>query len=276
MPRRLNEEELSRKRQQIIDAARELFIRHGYTETTVSLIAERAGLPVSSLYNYFKSKDEIFKAAGLSNEIYELRPEYDRKRKAILDSSLKLMGEYGFSSVTLDQIAAQVGIPRASFYQFFDSKEDLFSTLLAVSPLQESACELDADANDPLCINGLFRLGQSYLDMGDLPERNEIFKMAVHESREHPDTGKLFYSEGIYKVCESLAAYLKREPCAANMSEKQLRLAAWVFLSTLWANNILFKVIKGAERDFSDSDILQLSVEVFSAWLEKNNAAIEP
>lgn len=269
MPRRLNAQEIADKRERILEAAREVFEQKGYAETTMSKIAEKAAMPVSSLYNYFDSKEDIFHCAGLQDEILNYRPEYDRKRQAILDVSLHLMGQNGYSAVTLEEIAAQIGMPKTSFYQFFNSKEELFSTLLTESPLQESAYELDTKHDDFLCKDGLRRIGQSYLDMGDLPERTAIFRMALHESADHPEAGRLFYSEGISKVCDTLAEYIKSSTLGCRLSHHELKLAAWTFLSTMWASNIMFKVINGAERDFSDKEILNMSIEVFSAWLEK-------
>ena len=269
MPRRLSEEELNEKRGCILKAAREVFAQNGYSETTMANIAEKAGMPVSSLYNFFKNKEDIFKSSGLKDEIYNLRPEYDRKRQAILDAALSLIGEKGYSAVTLDEIAARLDMPKTSFYQFFDSKEELFSTLLTISPLHESACRLDISAEDTLCRKGLQSIGQSYLDMGDIPERNAIFRMALHESAEHPESGRLFYSEGISKVCDTLAAYIKHSLPDGAVSDGDLKLAAWIFLSSLWASNIMFKVINGTERDFSDKQILDMSIDIFTSWLEK-------
>jgi AcrR family transcriptional regulator len=46
-------------RARILDAAREVFEEHGYAHGTTNRIAERAGLSVGSLYQYFPNKDAI-------------------------------------------------------------------------------------------------------------------------------------------------------------------------------------------------------------------------
>ena len=48
------------RRQQIIDAASELFAHSGYHGVTVDAIAQRAGISKGNLYWYFRSKQEIF------------------------------------------------------------------------------------------------------------------------------------------------------------------------------------------------------------------------
>src|SRR5689334_8757812 len=47
------------KRQAILAAARELFARQGYEETTIAEIARAAGVAVGTVYLYFQSKHDI-------------------------------------------------------------------------------------------------------------------------------------------------------------------------------------------------------------------------
>lgn len=46
-------------RTQILDAAAKLFRKHGYTTTTLRLIAQEANLKAGSIYYYFNSKEKI-------------------------------------------------------------------------------------------------------------------------------------------------------------------------------------------------------------------------
>src|SRR5262245_57051675 len=43
----------------ILDAAARIFAKHGYARGTTNRIAERAGVSIGSLYEYFPSKDAI-------------------------------------------------------------------------------------------------------------------------------------------------------------------------------------------------------------------------
>ncbi|OWY61320.1 hypothetical protein B7486_64405, partial [cyanobacterium TDX16] len=46
-------------RARILEAAAEVFTEHGYAAGTTNRIAERAGMSVGSLYQYFPNKDAI-------------------------------------------------------------------------------------------------------------------------------------------------------------------------------------------------------------------------
>src|SRR3954465_6909653 len=58
-PARLNRDE---RRDHILAVARECFLRAGYAGCSMSVIAARLGGSKGTLYNYFRSKEELFEA----------------------------------------------------------------------------------------------------------------------------------------------------------------------------------------------------------------------
>jgi len=55
----LTEEEQTRRRQEIFDASVHLFVEKGFAETSMREIAAAAGIGKATLYDYFKTKDDI-------------------------------------------------------------------------------------------------------------------------------------------------------------------------------------------------------------------------
>ena len=55
----------------IVEAAAHVLLEHGYAKATTNRIAERAGVSVGSLYQYFDSKDAVF-VAVMQNYISQL------------------------------------------------------------------------------------------------------------------------------------------------------------------------------------------------------------
>ncbi|BDB42862.1 putative transcriptional regulator, TetR family protein [Mycobacterium kiyosense] len=49
-------------RQRILDAAAQVFAEYGYSAGTTNRIAERAGMSIGSLYQYFPNKDAVLRA----------------------------------------------------------------------------------------------------------------------------------------------------------------------------------------------------------------------
>jgi len=60
--RAVSDEDKSQRRDEIMAAAKEVFARKGFHETTIANIAKEAGLAYGSVYWYFDSKDELFHA----------------------------------------------------------------------------------------------------------------------------------------------------------------------------------------------------------------------
>ena len=67
----LTDEELTRRRHQIFNASVGLFLSKGFRETSMREIAEAAGMGKSSLYDYFRTKDDILLWA-IDDELYDL------------------------------------------------------------------------------------------------------------------------------------------------------------------------------------------------------------
>ncbi len=59
----------------IIQTATELFVRDGYQKTKFATIAEQCGLGRTTIYQYFKNKDEVFMAV-LDKVYKELQSDY--------------------------------------------------------------------------------------------------------------------------------------------------------------------------------------------------------
>jgi len=54
-----NPDLVQRRHRQIVDAAVQLFIKHGFHKTTTRQIAKAAGISIGSLYEYISSKEDI-------------------------------------------------------------------------------------------------------------------------------------------------------------------------------------------------------------------------
>lgn len=65
-----NEEIRKQTRQQILDAAFELFAGDGYNKTSISAVAEKAGISKGLIYHYFESKESILE--GIFDQLVEI------------------------------------------------------------------------------------------------------------------------------------------------------------------------------------------------------------
>jgi AcrR family transcriptional regulator len=71
----------ARSREAVLDAAERLIAEHGYDAATVSALVEEAGVPASSVYHYFGSKEGVLLAVmerGAKRYLAEV-PAFDRR-----------------------------------------------------------------------------------------------------------------------------------------------------------------------------------------------------
>lgn len=75
MPRNKREQDREEKREEIISAARRLFLSSGYEATAISRLAQAAGVTPNTIYWYFKDKDDVL-VAVLDAELATHMVEY--------------------------------------------------------------------------------------------------------------------------------------------------------------------------------------------------------
>ena len=67
------------RKNQILNAAFEVFVKKGYAKTTMDDIVESSKLSKGALYHYYKSKKELFLSLIDHWEIYTFKDFYDKK-----------------------------------------------------------------------------------------------------------------------------------------------------------------------------------------------------
>lgn len=89
---------------------------------SISEIADAAGLSRATLYRYFPSRGDLLAAL-------ELEPDPDMSDR-ILAAAADLVGRDGLRNLSMDELAAEAGVSRASVYRLFPGKPALFSALV--------------------------------------------------------------------------------------------------------------------------------------------------
>ena len=77
----------------------------------------------------------------------------ERKREELLDQGLALMWERGFNGVSVRDIVQAAGVPKGSFYFYFDSKDDFALEVLkryVKSSGKQTQVEEDPNMKSPL------------------------------------------------------------------------------------------------------------------------------
>ncbi|MBI4763982.1 MAG: TetR/AcrR family transcriptional regulator [Deltaproteobacteria bacterium] len=95
-------------REKILAASRETFLTQGYGKASMREIAKKAGINTSNVYNYFKSKEELFYAitdpvfhhlANLRKEVFEYKANKDFKNENFMQQFTEFVPSAMFEMV---------------------------------------------------------------------------------------------------------------------------------------------------------------------------------
>ena len=116
------------------------------------------------------------------------------REDAIVDSVNRLLAERGFEAMTVDQVAADVGIAKASLYKHFASKEALAAAAMVrvlergMALLEQLAARADLDAGGRLRAVARWALEQQLAgQMPTLPSQNSSLRAELLGSKAYVD-----------------------------------------------------------------------------------------
>ena len=121
-----------------------------------------------------------------------MQPRHESKTK-LLDATLKVVRAKGYSATRIEDVCAEAGLTKGSFFHHFKSKEDLALSAIAHWEATTAATFATApyhEAADPLSRVIAYIEFRKALLTGDLPDFTCFVGTIVQEAyRTHPDVG---------------------------------------------------------------------------------------
>ena len=151
------------------------------------------------------------------------------REDAIIQAVNRLLADKGFEAMTVDQVAADVGIAKASLYKHFPSKEDLAAAAM-VSVMKRAQAFLDtlpaeASAIDKLRAVVKWTMGLKLAgEMPSLPSQNSSLRTTL--------MGNQAYLGGLMDVSLRLGVWIEMAQASGQLNPKLPPIAV---LYTLYA-----------------------------------------
>jgi AcrR family transcriptional regulator len=128
------------------------------------------------------------------------------REEAIIRTVNLLLAEKGFEAMTVDEVAASVGIAKASLYKHFPSKEDLAAAAMVsvMRRAQAFIATLPADAAPVDNLRAVVRWTMEVKlagEMPSLPSQNSKLRAALIGNRD--------YMDGLMEVSDALGAWIE-------------------------------------------------------------------
>ena len=187
------------------------------------------------------------------------------REDAIVASVNRLLAEKGFESMTVDEVAADVGIAKASLYKHFPSKEELAAAAM-VSVLDRALAFLDAEAaRDVTPIEHLKAVARWTMqvtlasEMPSLPSQNSTLRTVLMQHRG--------YLDRVVTVSERLGAWITAAQAAGQINPKLPPEAALYTLYARACDPVLAFLRAGG--NFSDEQVIDIVLGTRFEGLEK-------
>jgi TetR/AcrR family transcriptional regulator of autoinduction and epiphytic fitness len=175
------------------------------------------------------------------------------REEAIIRSVNRLLAEKGFEAMTVDEVAADVGIAKASLYKHFPSKEDLACAAM-VSMMRRAqtflqTLPLDAPPVANLRAVVAWTMGLKLAgEMPSLPSHNSSLRTTLMASKD--------YMDGLMDVSDRLGAWIE-EAQAQGAINPQLPAIAVLYTLFARACDPVLEFLKMGDL-YTDEEIIAL------------------
>jgi AcrR family transcriptional regulator len=143
----------------------------------------------------------------------------DERRTAIIDIAMHEFLQEGFAATSMSSIAARLGGSKATLYNYFTSKEELFAASVTTrcEQLLSIIYELESEGGDFRA--SLQRLGERFLGLILSDDAVLIFRLVVAEAGRFPELGSAFYSSGPHLGTERIAEFFSHAVEAGHLKQ---------------------------------------------------------
>ena len=175
-----------------------------------------------------------------------MRAKTETRRQAILDSAAQVFQETGFERATMAAICERLGYSKATLYNYFASKEELFSAVVfgaTEAEFQASLAALDTTVGEMTEV--LENFGRGLLTLLYSPQVQAVRRLIVAEAG-RSDLGRQCYELGPVRNEAALALFLQQAMDAGQLRQADARIAALHLRGLLeaeWLDRFLFRVL---------------------------------
>lgn len=191
-----------------------------------------------------------------------MRVKTDAKRAAIIAEATELFREVGYERASMAEIASRVGGSKATLYNYFNSKEELFAVVM-MDAMEDRGEELmtllDPSQDDTRKV--LERFGTAYLAFVTAPDALAMSRTAIAEGA-NSELGRDMYRRGPKRGWQMVADYLATLQQRGVLRSVDVSLMASHLKGLLEAGTLEPRLF-GAEPEFAADLAIASAVNAF-------------
>jgi AcrR family transcriptional regulator len=180
-----------------------------------------------------------------------------RKFDQVLAGAREVFLRDGFEGASVDDIAREAGVSKATLYSYFPDKRLLFlevATGQCKRQADEALTTMDLSQPPGTLLR---QVGRTFLGFLLSPMGQRIFRICVAEADRFPELGREFYSCGPMTMRRALQGYLAAAQDRGELRIDDMDLAADQF-AELCKADLWPKLIFGVQQDFTETEIARI------------------
>jgi TetR/AcrR family transcriptional repressor of mexJK operon len=157
----------------------------------------------------------------------------NRKAASILSAARQLFLDHGFDAVTMEMVARQASVSKATLYSHFSSKEELFTavTVAEANRVTDEVWQIVPDSNDVAAV--LRRMAEKFVDIFLSEQTMFLQRAVIGVVSRFPAIGVRIFDSGPKVLNERLARFLAEAHDRGLLNVPDATLAAVQFLSVV-------------------------------------------
>jgi TetR/AcrR family transcriptional regulator, mexJK operon transcriptional repressor len=213
-------------------------------------------------------------AAGAMEPVERIEPTPSSKAENILAAAKRAFLAAGFAAVSMDAIAREAGVSKATVYAYFAGKEDLFGAVIG-RECERYFADFAPGELDPFDLRAsLTALGRRFLELVLSADAIALHRIILGEVGRFPGLGEVFWCSGPERQRVQIETFLKSAITAGTLAATDTRLAAEQFVSLVRSDiqlRHLLRLEEGhAERGVSAA--VEVAVATFMRAFASRNA----
>lgn len=196
-----------------------------------------------------------------------------RKRRQVVEAAEKLFLGQGYGAVSMDAVARQAGVSKATLYAHFASKDELFATIVKDKGLSASMDESLLPERVEDLRGALEAIGQRVLRFMLRERTLAIYRIALAESARFPELGRAFHDNGPQRFCTKVRDWLDRQQAAGLVRDGDTLVATHQLMALL-RSGLFMRASLGLPPEPGEAEINATVTAAVDTWLRAYAAAL--
>jgi len=195
-----------------------------------------------------------------------------RKYDQVVEGAATVFMRTGFEGASVDEIAQEAGVSKATLYSYFSDKRLLFIEVARREIARQADMTLSQTDHGADARTMMTRFGMTFGKLILSPFGMSIMRVVIAEAERFPEIGQAFYESGPNLMVAGMTAYFETAEARGELSIPDKRLAAHQFVELCKADCHL-RAMMGVGDPIDENAIAYVVGEAVEMFLARYGTA---